>query len=381
MANQYVVTSATRNAILGAAALLAVGVGAGTVAAGDDSRITGAVQASTLTTNGDLIVRAAGVPARLGVGSEAQVLTVTSGVPAWATPAAGGAGSLGHSWARPSPASVPAGTSFINLDDLTEQISTGLAVSAGAAASGWMARLPTGLGAGRVGITGPTGQPRIHVDAQPLNTYSLGAVTLAALWTWDGSQATSYGFSELVTFGDSNNAARGIHIVLVTNGANTDLGVATNNVTAVLVPSANLLAGAVGLHSLVIAPLDSGGHKWRFSYDGSAVSDVAMGTTYVAPGTADSIGLGARPDGLVYLNGLAVELAVWPSLLDSADILALATLPGTPTYELPESASTGAATIRVQACRYDPRASLTTMPARGISKPVTVAATVTRTVL
>lgn len=40
--------------------------------------------ASLLTTNGDLLTRTAGVPARLGVGTEAHVLTVTSGAPAWA---------------------------------------------------------------------------------------------------------------------------------------------------------------------------------------------------------------------------------------------------------------------------------------------------------
>ena len=75
---------------LGAAALLAVGITSGTVAAGNDSRITGAVQASTLTTNGDLLVRAAGAPARLGAGTEGHVLTVSSGAPAWAAAAAGG---------------------------------------------------------------------------------------------------------------------------------------------------------------------------------------------------------------------------------------------------------------------------------------------------
>jgi hypothetical protein len=50
---------------LGGAAVLNVGTTAGTVAAGDDSRITGAVAASTLTTNGDVLTRAAGVPARI----------------------------------------------------------------------------------------------------------------------------------------------------------------------------------------------------------------------------------------------------------------------------------------------------------------------------
>jgi len=45
---------------------------------------------STLTTAGDIAyASAAGTPARLGIGSSAQVLTVASGVPSWATPSGG----------------------------------------------------------------------------------------------------------------------------------------------------------------------------------------------------------------------------------------------------------------------------------------------------
>ena len=45
---------------------------------------------STLTTAGDIAyATAAGTPARLGIGSSAQVLTVASGVPSWATPSSG----------------------------------------------------------------------------------------------------------------------------------------------------------------------------------------------------------------------------------------------------------------------------------------------------
>jgi hypothetical protein len=50
--------------------------------------------AKTLTTTtGDIIYASgANTPARLGIGSSAQVLTVASGVPSWATPAGGGGG-------------------------------------------------------------------------------------------------------------------------------------------------------------------------------------------------------------------------------------------------------------------------------------------------
>jgi hypothetical protein len=46
---------------------------------------------STLTTTGDIYyASSASTPARLGIGSTDQVLKVTAGIPAWATPAAGG---------------------------------------------------------------------------------------------------------------------------------------------------------------------------------------------------------------------------------------------------------------------------------------------------
>lgn len=49
---------------------------------------------SILTTNGDILTRAAGDWARLGIGSAGQVLTVASGAPSWATPAGGSGGAL-----------------------------------------------------------------------------------------------------------------------------------------------------------------------------------------------------------------------------------------------------------------------------------------------
>jgi hypothetical protein len=46
---------------------------------------------STLTTTGDIIyASAANTPARLGIGSSGQVLTVSSGIPSWAAASGGG---------------------------------------------------------------------------------------------------------------------------------------------------------------------------------------------------------------------------------------------------------------------------------------------------
>jgi hypothetical protein len=71
----------------------ALGTTGATAAAGNDSRITGAVQASTATAKGDLLAATASATiARLGVGSNSQVLTADStqstGIK-WATPSAG----------------------------------------------------------------------------------------------------------------------------------------------------------------------------------------------------------------------------------------------------------------------------------------------------
>lgn len=76
----------------GSGQTLAVGTTAGTVAAGDDSRITGAVPKSTVTTAGDLIYGTGNAAvSRLGIGSALQVLRTNAGAtaPEWATVSSG----------------------------------------------------------------------------------------------------------------------------------------------------------------------------------------------------------------------------------------------------------------------------------------------------
>lgn len=100
-----------------------------------------------MTTNGDLITQAGGVPARIGVGTNGQVLTVVAGAPAWAAAASGfadpmtsigdiiirdgtnttarlAAGANGNvltlaggvpTWAAPSGGGAPTGASYITL--------------------------------------------------------------------------------------------------------------------------------------------------------------------------------------------------------------------------------------------------------------------------
>jgi hypothetical protein len=89
-------TGLTGGGDLSADRALAVSYGttAGTAAQGDDSRITGAQQRSTLTTKGDIYAAtASSTTTRLGVGSNGQVLTADSTQATglkWATPSGGG---------------------------------------------------------------------------------------------------------------------------------------------------------------------------------------------------------------------------------------------------------------------------------------------------
>lgn len=55
------------------------------------------------TTTGDIIyASSANTPARLGIGSTAQVLTVSGGVPAWATPSGGSSGPAFQAYSTPT---------------------------------------------------------------------------------------------------------------------------------------------------------------------------------------------------------------------------------------------------------------------------------------
>ena len=70
---------------------------------------------STLTTNGDLLYgTGSGALSRLGIGSTSQVLTVTGGVPVWATPAGGGGKVLQVVQATTTTATTTSSTSYQN---------------------------------------------------------------------------------------------------------------------------------------------------------------------------------------------------------------------------------------------------------------------------
>ncbi len=120
---------------LGGAALLDVGTGAGTVAAGDDSRITGAVPKSLIDAAGDLLVgSAADTVARLGIGTAGQVLTVNAGAtaPEWAVAASGAVSVI----ARTVLGSDAASVDFTSIPSTYENLIVEWVVR-GTAASAW----------------------------------------------------------------------------------------------------------------------------------------------------------------------------------------------------------------------------------------------------
>jgi hypothetical protein len=275
--------------------------------------------------------------------------------------AAGDTMTIDRSWSRPAPESVASGTRFLSQDDLSVQISTGVAASAGVDASGWVQDLPTRLGPDRCGL-----QPGVlYASSINLSAYAIGAMTMVVLFKPSGTMSGGALYC-LGALGDSTAGSRGCVLFCKENGGNIDIVAygGSGSVATTIVSSA-FTAASTALHAVAVAAVNATGHKWRVSVDGSAVADVAMGANYVTPTSTDSFGFGSRSSGANPFSGQVIDLMVWNSTVSSANMALLTTLPGTPTYALPESASTGAATIRCQASRFDPSFP-TALPVRGL---------------
>ena len=87
-----------------------------------------------LTTDGDIVIRASGSTTRLGIGSEGQVLSVSSGLPAWEDPTGGGGGSIAGTVLKKSETQTTTG----GLATFTELGASGLLVSVSSVADAWV---------------------------------------------------------------------------------------------------------------------------------------------------------------------------------------------------------------------------------------------------
>jgi hypothetical protein len=159
----------------------ALGTSGATAAAGNDSRITGAVQASTATTKGDLLAAtAAATLTRLGVGSNGQVLTADSAQATgikWATPSSGASVKIVDSGPITTGDITVAAGGFV-------QIGTDLVIAA--AAGDWLELCPEALCSG----TGPDMQfeAATRVSAADNRYWSSGTTTSL----WPGCRPTWY---------------------------------------------------------------------------------------------------------------------------------------------------------------------------------------------
>jgi len=309
------------------------------------------------------------------------------------TDAHGGGGSattLGHSWQRPDPITAGIGAVFINTDDGGEYISAGTAATNGVPLSGWMRRLPSGVGPTRAGLVNSyAGVNTAFVSAINTDQINLAPIltsnncTFAMHYYWNGNTAAAYYYIDcMLNYGQSYNFADGaaafyyqaggtgpIYIALHTNGVSTYVGAA--------VPA------VAGYNTLVFAPVSySGSHYWRWSYNGSVAADTLMTKPYVGPSDYNDFQAWGRSDGYINFGGKGIDMAVWTTLLTDAD-MAILSNPPAGTYSLLETASTGPAVIRIEANRFDPRSdtyglSYQSIPIRGSNKPAKVYTLITK---
>jgi hypothetical protein len=265
---------------LGGAAVLAVGTTAGTVAAGDDSRITGAIAASTLTTRGDLIRRGASAPERVALGTNGQVLTSNGTDPVWATPSGGGS-----TWL-----SLYGGTALYMGGD---------------AATGW------------------SSSDRFSASAGALvPAFGPGQSMAICLYP----KATPTGV-EILTAHISTTSTRGWYLSIGANaGARLRLALfqaGLNGAVDLYLTGSDVTVGA----AYCIAICVKADKSVRYSVNGAAVATVAaLAGTYTAPTTADILRVGTLTEYSPTFYPPTSEIigdAVWYSTeLSDADLVA-----------------------------------------------------------
>ena len=343
-------------------------------------QVTGSLIATGIT--GSISGTVGGLPFIVG-GTNITANYNTSGQWAITGSSGGAATTMGHSWERPDPVTAGIGAVFINTDDGGEYISSGTAATNGVPLSGWMRRLPSGMAPTRAALrssNNPTVVLAITTDKIVLSPLTTNNCSFAMHYYWNGNTAavpsytdTLLNYGQNISFSDGAAAyyyqAGGtgpIYLALHTNGASTYIGAA--------VPA------VAGYNTLVFAPVtEKGSHYWRWSYNGSAAVDTPMTNPYVGPSAYNYFQAWGRGDNVLYFGGKGIDMAVWTTLLDGAD-MAILSNPPAGTYGLLETANTGPAVIRIEANRFDPAVGvapnngfpLQSMPIRGSGNPANV---------
>lgn len=286
----------------------------------------------------------------------------------------GAATTMGHSWERPDPVVAGIGAVFINTDDGGEYISSGTAATDGVPLSGWMRRLPSGMATTRAGFQSTDVQSPVYPyplipSSRPILTrkiileiFTTNNCSFALHYYWNGIPALSPYYTDcMLTYGANNGFFDGaaafyyqaggtgpINIVIYANGGSTFLGA----------PTPLVIPAVAGYNTLVFAPVSYGGnHYWRWSYNGSAVVDTPMTNPYATPGTFwNYFTVWGTPWNAPF-GGKGIDVAAWTTLLANAD-MAILSNPPAGTYGLLETATTGPATIRIEANRFDPKSAV-----------------------
>ena len=152
----------------------------------------GAIPKTLTTTTGDIIyASAANTPARLGIGTANQVLSVSAGVPAWTTPAAGGGMTLISSAAVSSGAVI----TFSSIPGTYKHLR--LVVDGYNHASG---------GNLRMRLNGVTSSAYVYTDTQTLSTFTFGYGNFRQSLNFDlhSTAANCTGFLNIYDYATAN---------------------------------------------------------------------------------------------------------------------------------------------------------------------------------
>ena len=265
---------------------------------------------------------------------------------------------VGSSWERGDASTTPAGTHFLDKDTLVEYVCSGLT------ATGWGVYLGSTPGPDKAGLLIGAGNSVI-LSTEDLSRFVVDSITMAVVFSYTTQGANTY-----CAIGQIGSDTTGMYLLMKLDGAGGLNLITYQNAVETILKNYATIAAFVGLHAICVAAVDVAGvKKWRWSIDGTAVADTNMGAAFVTAGTSSNIGFGCSSTTPLY--GTIHDMCVWNSTLSNANILAMATLPGTPTYRVPVSSSSGAPSIRCEAARYSPLVAAQ-LPVKGAARPLVV---------